>query len=142
MPSSAPHPVTRRAVVLGAGAAAVGAGALIAGCSTVETTPAAPSTAQPTGTPVGPASDIPVGGGQIYDAAGVVVTQPTTGTYEGFSTTCPHQGCAVNAVEGGNIVCPCHGSRFALDGSVVQGPAQQGLDSVPITVTDGEITLA
>jgi Rieske Fe-S protein len=83
-----------------------------------------------------------VGGARIYDALGLVVTQPTAGTYEGFSSACTHQGCALNSVQADNIVCPCHGSRFGLDGSVVTGPAQRPLDPRPVTVTDGEITLA
>ena len=39
-----------------------------------------------------------------------------------LSTICTHQGCdaAVNAVN--QIECPCHGSRFANDGSVINGP--------------------
>jgi Rieske Fe-S protein len=140
---SDPVSVSRRAVVLGAGAAAVGAGVLVAGCSTVETPGATGETADdPAGTPVGPASDVPVGSGRIFEAVGVVVTQVTAGSYAAFSATCPHQGCAVAAVEGATIVCPCHGSRFALDGSVTNGPAETGLEARPITVTNGEITLA
>ncbi|HYH33043.1 MAG TPA: Rieske (2Fe-2S) protein [Pseudonocardia sp.] len=138
--ADAPPPLTRRAVVTGAGAAAVGAGLLATGCSTAPP-PAAPAD-EAAGTPVGPASDVPVGSGRIFDATGVVVTQPDAGTYAAFSTTCPHQGCAVTSVEGTNIVCPCHGSMFALDGSVVQGPAESPLESRPITVENGEITLA
>ena len=135
--------VSRRAVVLGAGAAAVGAGVLVAGCSTVEAPGATGQTADdPAGTPVGPASDVPVGSGVIFEALGVVVTQATAGSYAAFSTACPHQGCAVTAVEGASIVCPCHGSTFALDGSVTNGPAETGLESLPIAVTGESITLA
>jgi Rieske Fe-S protein len=139
---SRPPCSTRRAVILGAGVA-VGAGMLVAGCSTVETPGGtAASSDDPAGTPVGQVSDVPVGSGQIFDAVGVVVTQATAGNFAAFSTTCPHQGCAVSAVEGTSIVCPCHGSRFALDGNVTNGPATRGLDSLPIAVADGEITLA
>ena len=133
-------PLPRRAVVAGAGAVAVGAGLLATGCSTAPP-PAAPADIA-AGTPVGPAADVPVGGAQIFDAAGVVVTQPTAGSYSAFSTICPHQGCAVSAVQGASIVCPCHNSTFALDGSVTQGPAQGPLEPRPITVQDGQIRLA
>lgn len=152
-PASAPLPpspstcprgcLSRRAVLLGAGAAAVGAGMLVAGCTAADTSGATGASAdEPAGTPVGQASDVPVDSARIFDAVGVVVTQATAGNYAAFSTTCPHQGCAVSTVEGANIVCPCHGSTFTLDGSVVRGPAERGLESRPITVSDGQITLA
>jgi Rieske Fe-S protein len=135
--------LSRRAVVLGAGAAALGAGMLVAGCASVDTSGSAGASADnPAGTPVGPASDVPVGSARIFEAVGVVVTQAQPGSYAAFSTTCPHQGCAVAQVEGADIVCPCHGSTFALDGSVTKGPAQSGLQSRPITVANGQITLA
>jgi Rieske Fe-S protein len=137
-------PLTRRAVIAGAGAA--GAGLLAAGCAgtPAPTAPTAPTddADDAAGTPVGPAADVPVGGARIFDAAGVVVTQPTAGSYSAFSTTCTHQGCAVSSIEGANIVCPCHGSMFAFDGSVTHGPARSPLEDRAITVTNGEITLA
>ncbi len=133
-------PLTRRTIVAGAGAVVAGAGLLAAGCAGAPA-PAAPAD-DAAGTPVGPAADVPVGGAQIFDAAGVVVTQPTAGSYSAFSTACPHQGCAVSSIEGASIVCPCHGSTFALDGSVTQGPAQTPLEDRAITVTNGEILLA
>lgn len=77
-------------------------------------------------TPVTNAADVPVGGGVIEAALGVVVTQPSAGEFRGFSSTCTHQGCTVSEVDDGTINCFCHGSRFSIaDGSVVQ--AAQGL---------------
>lgn len=135
MPDAAP--LTRRTVVV-VGAGAAGAGLLVAGCSTAApaAAPAAPGTA------LGPVSDVPVGSAKIFDAQGVVVTQATAGSFAGFSTVCPHQGCAVASVDGDAIVCPCHGSTFALDGSVSQGPATTGLDPRPVAVDGDRITLA
>ncbi|MEE8368209.1 MAG: Rieske 2Fe-2S domain-containing protein [Thermoanaerobaculia bacterium] len=44
------------------------------------------------------------------------------------SAVCPHLGCLTrpNAGEDG-FFCPCHGSEFSLDGSVIKGPAPQAL---------------
>lgn len=94
------------------------------------------------GTALGPASEVPVGSARIYADQKVVVTQAAAGSYAAFSTTCPHQGCAVSSVSGGTIVCPCHGSTFALDGSVVQGPATRGLTKENVTVSGGQLTLS
>jgi len=92
---------------------------------------------------LGPTSDVPVGGGKIYQQANVVVTQPTQGTFEGFVATCTHQGCQVSSVVDGTIDCACHGSRFSIkDGSVVNGPAGQPLHPAKLTVTGDEIATA
>ena len=50
------------------------------------------------------------------------------GKEHAFSAICPHLGCVVgwNAFEK-TWDCPCHGSRFARDGHVVNGPANTGL---------------
>lgn len=88
-------------------------------------------------------SDIPEGGGKIFKDHGVVVTQPTAGTYKAFSSKCTHQGCAVGSVADGVIRCPCHNSHFSVeDGSVKQGPATRPLPAAKITVSGEEIKLA
>lgn len=50
------------------------------------------------------------------------------GGVHAVSPTCTHMGCLVsfNAVEKA-WECPCHGSRFGLDGAVLQGPASRPL---------------
>ncbi|MFD8812997.1 Rieske (2Fe-2S) protein [Streptomyces sp. NPDC059627] len=101
------------------------------------------ATAAAGGTALAKTTDIPEGGGTIYTDQAVVVTQPTSGTYKAFSTKCPHAGCAVTSIANGEIVCPCHGSKFAIaDGSVKQGPATTGLTAANITVAGDQISLA
>ncbi|MER6538460.1 Rieske (2Fe-2S) protein [Streptomyces sp. 900105755] len=101
------------------------------------------STAAAGGSALAKTTDIPEGGGTIYKDQAVVVTQPTSGTYKAFSTKCPHAGCAVTSIANGEIVCPCHGSKFAIaDGSVKQGPATTGLTAANITVSGDQISLA
>lgn len=48
-----------------------------------------------------------------------------------YSSRCTHLGCRINRVEENELVCPCHGSRFNLDGGVVHGPAARSLQ--PLT---------
>jgi len=57
-----------------------------------------------------------------------------------FSTKCPHLGCNVHwSTENGEFRCPCHGSRFAIDGHVLGGPAPRGLDTLPVRIQGDSI---
>jgi len=152
----------RRAVLAGAGSAALGIVALGTGCGTTEPAGPPPGATTPSGgghsngiapngsgaggagakgTVLGPASEVPVNGGKIFDSLEVVVTQPKPNDYLGFSTICTHTGCNVAEVVGGTINCPCHGSRYHLDGTVARGPAPRPLPSRPVRVVNGQIIL-
>lgn len=88
-------------------------------------------------------SDVPVAGGVIIREAKVVVTQPTSGEFKGFSAICTHQGCVVSSVEGQTINCECHGSAFKIsDGSVVSGPARSALREVDVKLVGDSIVKA
>jgi cytochrome b6-f complex iron-sulfur subunit len=50
-------------------------------------------------------------------------------TFKGFSRICTHQGCDTDVVNN-RFECPCHGSIFDKDGSVIRGP---NIESPPIT---------
>ena len=88
-------------------------------------------------------SSVPVGGGTVLADRQVVVTQPTAGTFKAFSAVCTHQGCLVNAVVSGMILCPCHGSAFDMStGAPTSGPAQQPLDGRTVTVSGGTLIVS
>jgi Rieske Fe-S protein len=92
---------------------------------------------------LGTTSEIPVGGGKIFTAEKVVVTQPTKGVFKGFSAICTHMGCTVDKIADGTIDCPCHGSEYSVtDAHVVRGPAPKPLPAKNIKVANGTITLA
>ncbi|WTW95517.1 Rieske (2Fe-2S) protein [Streptomycetaceae bacterium NBC_01309] len=94
------------------------------------------------GTALAKTSDIPVGGGKIFEQQKVVVTQPTAGSFKAFSAVCTHQGCTVSSVSSGTINCACHGSKFsAADGSVESGPATKPLPAKQIATSGDQITL-
>jgi Rieske Fe-S protein len=87
-------------------------------------------------------SEIPVGGGKIFTAEKVVVTQPSAGDFKAFSAVCTHMGCIVNQITNGTIDCPCHGSKYSIkDGSVVGGPAPSPLPAAAIKVSGSSISL-
>ena len=65
------------------------------------------------------------------------------GQFTAYSAVCPHQQCTVGFVSAKDgFACPCHGSRFAADGKLLQGPATRGLTAIPVTVADGAVRRA
>lgn len=58
-----------------------------------------------------------------------------TGTsFVALAKACTHAGCTVNYDSGAkNFPCPCHGSKFSLTGSVVNGPATVALKSYSVS---------
>lgn len=145
-------PISRQKVLTGAGLGLVAA--VVAACSTYgkkpeaagesSTTTAAPpatggTAAAPAANVIAKTADVPVGSGVIVDK--VVVTQPTAGVFKGFSSTCTHKGCTVDKIADGTIDCPCHGSKFNLDGTVANGPADKPLEAQAVTVQGDSIVL-
>jgi Rieske Fe-S protein len=60
-----------------------------------------------------------------------------------FSPICPHLGCPYEwKPEKTRFVCPCHGSEYSNVGEHLEGPAQRGLDPLPLRAYSGaaEIT--
>jgi Rieske Fe-S protein len=134
--------LTRRHALTGA--ATVGLGLpLLAACGGGGDTATDPGSSAASGTDLGAAADIPVGGGTIFADQQVVVTQPAKGDYKAFTAVCTHQGCTVATVADGTINCPCHNSKFSIeDGAVESGPAPSPLAEVRIAVKGGEIKIA
>jgi Rieske Fe-S protein len=92
---------------------------------------------------IGKKSEVPVGGGKIYPADKVVITQPDAGAFKAFSAVCTHQGCLVAQVKDKDIICTCHGSKFSIeDGSVVTGPATKPLEELKVTATGDDLSVA
>ena len=53
------------------------------------------------------------------------------GSFAAAWSICTHGACEL-APEDEVLVCPCHGSRFGLDGAVLQGPAERPLKTMDV----------
>ena len=82
-----------------------------------------------------PIEELEPGEGDIveHDGSKVAGYRDDDGQLVAVSTRCTHLGCQVNwnAAER-SWDCPCHGSRFAPDGAVLQGPAVHRLERKPL----------
>ena len=141
---------TRRSVLTGTALAAV---AGLAGFLLARNSAAAVPQADAAANGYGPAAaqgkeltalaEVPLGGGVVLGSVGVVLTRDSHGGLHAFSATCTHQGCTVGSVQGGRILCPCHGSAFdAGTGAVVAGPAPAPLPKVRVLVRGATVYAA
>ena len=79
--------------------------------------------------------DVAPGEGKVVDIDGAktAVYVSTAGEVHAVSAVCTHLGCTVE-FNPGDVTwdCPCHGSRFGTDGTVIQGPATRNLAARPL----------
>lgn len=74
--------------------------------------------------------DVGPGEGKIVrlDGKPIAVSRDDKGTLSACSAVCTHLGCLVHWNDAEQTWdCPCHGSRFSTDGSVIAGPAETPL---------------
>jgi glycine/D-amino acid oxidase-like deaminating enzyme/nitrite reductase/ring-hydroxylating ferredoxin subunit len=80
------------------------------------------------------------GGGSVVELDGemLAVYADPAGQLRAVSAVCTHLGCTVgfNSADA-TWDCPCHGSRFATDGTVIQGPASTNLAPRPLPSGEG-----
>lgn len=72
------------------------------------------------------------GSGALVRISGdrVAVYRDERGALHALSARCTHLGCLVHFNDAERAwECPCHGSRFGIDGAVLQGPANTSLQS-------------
>jgi glycine/D-amino acid oxidase-like deaminating enzyme/nitrite reductase/ring-hydroxylating ferredoxin subunit len=83
-----------------------------------------------------PVQSLKAGEGGVFnsDEGKIAVCRDRNGVVHACSAVCTHLGCDV-AWNGAEQTwdCPCHGSRFSPDGSVINGPAVSDLRKVPVT---------
>ena len=83
--------------------------------------------------------DVKAGEGKIVSVEGrkLAVHRDEGGRLHAVSSVCTHMKCDVawNLAEK-TWDCPCHGSRFGVDGGVIHGPAHEALQKVEIEERD------
>lgn len=94
----------------------------------------------PTEFDLGLASDYAPGSQTLLEQVPAMLVRSDKG-FTAISLVCTHLGCTVESnLEG--FTCPCHGSRFDLQGKVIRGPASKPLAALRVEVTpDGKLIL-
>ena len=91
------------------------------------------------------ADDIPEGEARAFDVDGTMIAVARVGdAWYAIDDTCSHQRCSLSEgeIDGGILVCPCHGSEFALSsGEVMNGPADEPVRAYEVRVEDGEVRI-
>jgi Rieske Fe-S protein len=120
--------------VVAQGGVLAGAAALGAGCAS-----------GPSGTyAAGNLGQLAVGDLQAISGGPVAVGRDASGVYA-MTLICTHAGCDMSSegsVSAQGVDCFCHGSRFDVNGDVINGPAQSPLEHFQVTVdASGAITV-
>jgi cytochrome b6-f complex iron-sulfur subunit len=66
---------------------------------------------------------------------------PLDGKMRAISAQCTHAGCTVQWQEKGEFDCPCHGSRFDINGKVLLGPATEPLPTFAVRKQGDDVLL-
>lgn len=80
--------------------------------------------------------DLKNGEGKIMDHNGqkVAAFKDDDGKIHAVSANCTYEGCVIIWNQAEKIwVCPCCGSKFNIEGKVLQGPATEDLKKVEVS---------
>jgi quinol---cytochrome c reductase iron-sulfur subunit, bacillus type len=59
-----------------------------------------------------------------------------------FAPQCPHLGCAYHwEAQNQEFLCPCHASRFTIEGNVISGPSPRPLDRYEMKIEGDKLLL-
>ena len=120
--------------------------ALVAGCSSGSSQPLK-ATAKGEGFAI-VGSQLPANGEAVAftfpDGKQGILYRSKAGQSGAVSAVCTHLGCNVEWTEGSPqaaFSCPCHGSKFALDGKALNGPAKAPLAHYTATQNGADVEL-
>ncbi|MEI7990377.1 MAG: Rieske (2Fe-2S) protein [Chloroflexota bacterium] len=85
---------------------------------------------QPETVDLGEAKDFPLGTWKVLTQPKIFFTHEADG-FHALSLSCSHLGCIVELTADG-FRCPCHGSRYDLQGDVKNGPSEKPLQTLRV----------
>lgn len=90
---------------------------------------------------IGNPADFPFGAPTFLADEKIYVFRDREKGFAVASAVCTHLGCTVNYFQNDQrFHCPCHGSVFSSNGSVVHGPAPRALNWFEVTLArDGQL---
>jgi cytochrome b6-f complex iron-sulfur subunit len=113
--------------------------------------PAASSSANPVSNPVSSAISVNLSSelksiNDFIAKSGVIIIRVSStnvaSSFLAFSSVCPHAGATVEYNNSkSTFLCAAHGSTFASDGSLTQGPAPKGLTKLLVEVIGTTLTI-
>jgi len=99
-----------------------------------------PNPATKTEFDLGSAEKYPLGSRTVLSEIPAMLIHAESG-FSALSLVCTHLGCTVESKNDG-FNCPCHASKYDLQGNVLNGPAEKRLNALRIEITpDGNLIL-
>lgn len=92
-----------------------------------------PEAGPPSSFDLGRAKDFPASGVLVRADIPAVIYQSIEG-FRAYSLICTHLGCTLEE-SGEGFSCPCHGSEFSKEGTVLKGPAGGDLTPLEVEIT-------
>ncbi len=132
--------ISRRDFLNDVAACALGIAAVGAGAVTVKYLSPNVLFEPPTSFRIGTPDNFPVNSVTYFADQQVYIARTSMGFFA-LSAVCTHLGCITQwKPELDMIACPCHGSRFNKDGTVVHGPAPRALPHFAMRIMpDGDL---
>ncbi len=76
-----------------------------------------------------------------YSNSALLVARTAQDSFTALTAICTHQGCTITGYSNQVYMCPCHGSRFGTNGSVIQGPASRALQKYQTQFANNQLVI-
>jgi Rieske Fe-S protein len=85
-----------------------------------------------------------VGGAALVqsNSGAFLVARVAQDTFNAMTAICTHEQCTVDQFGNSIFQCPCHGSQYSTNGSVVRGPASQSLRRFNTSFANNVLTIS